>query len=121
MLGGVFCTPMRFLSPFCNIFGNAVSAVILVLDYVLNCIDHKSQCAAIFLDFSKTFNTIEHSLLIQKLSEMGLDNESCKWFKNYLTDRTQCVHSDGIESSFLDIRCTTGVSIGTSSLYYSYE
>ena len=34
---------------------------------------------------------------------MGLDNKSCKWFKSYLTDRLQCVLSDGVKSSFLNI------------------
>jgi hypothetical protein len=81
----------------------SVSATKLVLDDVLNCLDHKKYCAALCIDLSKAFDTVDHSLLIQKLSEMGPDMESCKWFKNYLTDMTQCVLSDGVKSSFLDI------------------
>ena len=80
--------------------GNStVSAAMLVLDAVLNLPKH---CAASFIVLSKAFNTVEYSLPI--LSEMGLHKESCKWSTSYLTDSAQRVLSDGVKSSFLNIR-----------------
>ena len=43
--------------------------------------------------------------------EIGLDQTSCKWFENDLSDGTQCVISDGVKSSFLD--STKGVPQGS--------
>lgn len=56
------------------------SAAMLVLNEVLNCIDHRNHCAALFKDLSKAFDTVDHPLLIQRLSEMGLGQMSRKWF-----------------------------------------
>lgn len=73
------------------------------IDDVLYCLDHKNMCTDLFIDPSKTFDMIDHVLLVQSFSEIDRDQASCNWFKNYLTDRTQCVLTDGIKSSFLKI------------------
>lgn len=59
--------------------------------------DKKQHCAALFIDLSKAFDTLDHSLLIQRFSAIGLDQAACNWFKNYLTDRSQCVSTDGFK------------------------
>jgi hypothetical protein len=59
---------------------------------------------------SKAFDTVHPLLLIQRLSSIDLDQAAYNWFKNYLTDRTQCVSTDGIKSGVLDI--TKGVPQG---------
>lgn len=35
----------------------------------------------VYLDFSKTFGTVFHSILIEKLSARGLDGCSLQWIK----------------------------------------
>ena len=42
------------------------SAASLVLNDGVNCLDRKKQCAALFIDLSKAFNTVDRSLHIQK-------------------------------------------------------
>lgn len=44
---------------------STVSAATLVLD-VLNCLDHKNHCAALFIDLSKDFDT-DHYIIMQRL------------------------------------------------------
>ena len=41
----------------------------------------------IFLDLSKAFDTLEHSVIFAKLNKYGIRGMVLDWFKSYLTDR----------------------------------
>ena len=41
------------------------------------------------MDLSKTFNTINHDLLIAQLGAYGFDTDSLKLIRSYLTSRLQ--------------------------------
>lgn len=73
---------------------SSLSAASLVINEVVNCMNKRKHCAAVFIDLSKAFDTVDNSLLIQRFSSIGLDQTENHWFKNYLTDRTQCVSTD---------------------------
>jgi hypothetical protein len=88
-----------------------LSAASLVINDVVTCMDKRQHCAALFIDLSKASDNVDHSLLIQRLSSIRLDHAACNWFKNYLTDRTQCVSTYGVKLGFLDI--TKGVPQGS--------
>ena len=54
----------------------------------------------VFLDFSKAFDMVNHTLLLPKLEHtMGIRGTSLKWFESNLTNRTQVVCIDDINSS----------------------
>lgn len=44
---------------------------------------------AVFIDFRKAFDSVNHDLLLQKLSYMGVLDKELAWFKDYLHHRTQ--------------------------------
>ena len=44
---------------------------------------------AVLMDLSKAFDTLNHELLISKLSAYGFNNESLKLIRSYLTNRWQ--------------------------------
>ena len=70
-----------------------------------------SYTISIFLDLSKTFDTLDHSILLQKLNHYGIDGKAIQLCESYLTNRTQCVEINGVKSGALPI--TTGVPHGS--------
>ena len=48
----------------------------------------------IFLDIPKAFDSLDHVLLLDKLREIGLTENSARWFESYL-DRKQVVRHNG--------------------------
>ena len=53
----------------------------------------------IFLDFKKAFDTVDHTILINKLNGYGLRGRAKLWLENYLKDRKQVVRVNGAISS----------------------
>ncbi len=48
-----------------------------------------------FLDLAKCFDTINHDMLLYKMTKYGIINDEIIWFKDYLNDRTQYVALNG--------------------------
>ena len=46
---------------------------------------------SIMLDLSKAFDTLQHTVIFQKLEKYGIRGPALAWFKSYLTNRTLCV------------------------------
>ena len=51
--------------------------------------DNKEVVGIVFVDFRKAFDSILHSLLLQKLQGLGVAGDLWSWIKDYLTNRTQ--------------------------------
>ena len=86
-------------------------ACIEFLDKVFSELDNGETPISIFIDLSKAFDTIDHKILLKKLSYYGLDNISVKWFDSYLNNRKQLVCIDDNNSS--EELITTGVPQGS--------
>ena len=68
---------------------STITCLIEVLTYVYKLIDQKITTAIISLDLSKAFDSIDHRILLKKLSKMGLEVTAVTWIKSYLTNRKQ--------------------------------
>ena len=68
-----------------------------VVNDIANILDKKQSCAALFIDLSKAFDT-DHHILKQRLASIGISSHAVGWFVNQLSERSQCVHFDGLTS-----------------------
>ena len=59
----------------------------------------------IYLDLSKAFDTLDHDILMHKLSYYGFKNKSYDLLNCYLTNRKQYVEINGTTSKLLNLKC----------------
>jgi len=63
-------------------------------------VDEGKAVDVIYLNFSKAFDTVPHSILLENLAAHGLDGCALSWIKNWLNGRVQRVVVNGAKSSW---------------------
>ena len=86
-------------------------AALEITDKIILHLDQGKLPLAIYLDLSKAFDTIDHSILLYKLQYYGIHGNAIEWFKSYLSNRKQYVEINGKTSPYANI--TTGVPQGS--------
>ena len=74
-----------------------------VTNTLLENIDKGILTGLIFLDLSKAFDTLDHSIMLDKLTSIGLNRSAVQWFRSYLTMRSQSVCTNGVLSDPMPI------------------
>ena len=70
-----------------------------------------AQTDVIVMDFSKAFDKVSHTKLVDKLHHYGIQGKTNSWVKAFLTDRSQRVLIEGEASS--EVLVTSGVPQGS--------
>lgn len=81
------------------------------VDYSIMAMDKGNHVEALYTDFSKAFDRLDISMLIFKLSKIGIEKKLLKWIESYLTDRQQIVRFNDKKSK--PIQVTSGVPQGS--------
>jgi hypothetical protein len=80
-------------------------ALMELVEEITTNIDKKLCTTGVFIDLRKAFDTIDHSILIQKLCHYGIRGTASQWLTSYLSDRKQYVCIDNISSCDKIILC----------------
>ena len=80
-------------------------AVTVVVQKIIDSLENKQSAVGVFLDLSKAFDTLDHSILLYKLRHYGFRGISEKLIENYLMNRTQYVVINSHKSEMNTIKC----------------
>ena len=86
-------------------------AALDLYENMVKAIEKHEKICAIFLDFDKAFDAVNHDILLRKLKDHGIRGESLEWFKSYQENKKQCVNINGNSSKCSDI--TRGLPQGS--------
>ena len=85
-------------------------AIRKVVNGIVKSLENKETSACVLLHLSKAFDTIEHTIMLEKLALYGICGNALLWFKSYLSNRS------------LRVKCRTVSSMTSqTSREYSVE
>uniref|UniRef100_A0A3B1JSL1 Reverse transcriptase domain-containing protein n=1 Tax=Astyanax mexicanus TaxID=7994 RepID=A0A3B1JSL1_ASTMX len=79
-------------------FHSTETALVKVINDLLVAADAGALNILLLLDLSAAFDTINHSILLSRLCELGIVGTALDWFSSYLTDRKQFISLAGYSS-----------------------
>jgi len=80
-------------------------AILRLVDQISNEIVKGNITVGVFIDLSKAFDTIDHTILIDKLECNGVRRLALKWMRSYLANRKQYVFQGSPQSNVAAIKC----------------
>lgn len=66
-------------------------AVTHLVELVTDSLEKRHHAGSVYIDLSKAFDTVDHSILLAKLSHYGIRGVPLNWLESYLTGRQQTV------------------------------
>ena len=102
--------------------GSTTAAIIELLHIVLSMLDQGNDYVkCILIDYSKAFDVVNHEILLQELSKLGLTSSIFNWIADFLTGCSQAVKLGDIISAFLFITrsIVQGSGLGPSLFIYT--
>ena len=83
---------------------STASCLTHVTNTLLHNVDKGLITGLVFLDLSKAFDTLDHQILLDKLSKFGFNRSGIQWVSSYLTNRTQGIYINSIISEPLPVQ-----------------
>ena len=80
-------------------------AVLELINNIYQGFENNEFIVGIFVDLKKAFDTVNHSILLDKLSYYGIRGIPLAWLSSYLSNRQQYVLVNDCSSSYNTIKC----------------
>lgn len=68
---------------------NTNDALLCFMMQVYNGVNEGKYCAGLFVNVMEAFDTVDHTMLLNRLNDAGVRGIPQKWFASYLSDRCQ--------------------------------
>ena len=96
------------------------TALLKVFDEILTKMDKQEVVFLTLLDLSAAFDTVDHSILLQRLNHtFGIKGKAFKWIQSYLSVRKQKVVINGKESVEIVLDCNVPQGSVLGADFYS--
>jgi len=79
---------------------SCLTNLISCYDQVTCLVNEGKTVDVVYLDFHKAFDTVPHSILMEKVAPHGLDGCTPRWIKNWVNGRVQRVMVNGVKFSW---------------------
>ena len=81
------------------VFEVVTRALLDLTEDIRKAIDSNQFTVSIFIDIQKAFDTVDNTILLNKLNYHGIRGVANDWFKSHLTNRNQYVSIQGVDSN----------------------
>jgi len=106
-----FLAPTLDQNQFDGLKGRSTAHALVYPPLWCSTLDQVGSVHALFVDFTKAFDRVDHNILLAKLKDHGIPHCLVKWFHSYLRLRRQTVRVDNQYSDWLYI--TAGMPQGS--------
>ena len=110
------CTQSLFYRPVC-LPSSWLAAIISIFNKINNLLNTNPYVIVIFLDYSKAFDTVWHSTLLEKLAQLDIPDHAYNWLVDFYAGHSHCTVYNGQVSTLKSITAsiTQGSSVGAAA------
>lgn len=72
--------------------------LILYHDYIVTALEEGLQVDAVYTNFSRAFDSVNHAILVSKLHALGVGGGLLEWLASFISDRSQIVKLNNLFS-----------------------
>ena len=84
---------------------STILALTEITDRIRSLMENGNYVFGLFVDLSKAFDTVNHDILLYKLSHYGIRGHANKFFRSYLSGRKQFTNINNVKSTSRSISC----------------
>ena len=79
--------------------------IVNLMEKITNSLDNKKTVVNVFIDLKKALDTIDHTILLQKMNHYGIHEIVNQWVSSYLSHRKKYIRIKGAKSNLQSILC----------------